>query len=83
MKKASIPVPHILAIVLAILVLGLLAYFLIQSYRSGGGQLSYSECYAKFLSYCATHKGDASNFKDTYEECQNYDFGECPSTSSQ
>lgn len=81
MKKAAVPVNYIVAIALAVLALSLLAYFLIQSFKGGGKQLSYNECYAMFVSYCATH-GTSEGFNEEHKECAQYTFGDCPSITS-
>ncbi|MCD6371548.1 MAG: hypothetical protein J7L39_02410 [Candidatus Aenigmarchaeota archaeon] len=51
-KKASLPIPHIVAIILGLVVIGLIGYLLFQHFTEGERELTFGECYAKFSKFC-------------------------------
>ena len=73
MRKASLPVPHLVAIIFAILIIALLAYFLIRHFSEGETEMSYYECYAKFVQMCVSKKITKSKFLQLVKQCQQYE----------
>jgi len=61
MSKGTLPVPHIIAIVLGIIVLALLGYWFFTTGGTFSGTASEAECRGKFLQYCISWS--AVNFK--------------------
>lgn len=56
MKKGSVPVPYIIALLLGIAVIAILAYWFFFSGGKFGGAVSEAACRAKLLKYCTEWK---------------------------
>jgi len=77
MQKGTIPVPHIIAIVLGIVILALMGYFFFQQTGSLGRESSKQDCLLAVTQYCSFY--DPNKFwdtkhgnKPTRENCADY-----------
>ncbi len=77
MSKGTLPVPHIIAIVLGIAILGLMGYLFFQQTGSLGRESSRQDCLLAVAQYCSFY--DPNKFwdakygnKPTRENCADY-----------
>ena len=80
MNKGELPVPHIIAIILGMLVMALVGFFLFQQSGQLGEQVSKQECLKAVTEYCSFYNKDKSwNFKSitkpTKTNCDDYQTG--------
>lgn len=60
-KKAAIPVPYIIALIIGVIVVAVLAYWFISSGGKGAAIGKEAECLARKTEYCATQSIDAES----------------------
>lgn len=54
MRKAAMPVPYIIALILGVIVVVVLAYWFVTSGGKGGNIAKEAECTARKVEFCAT-----------------------------
>ena len=78
MSKAELPVSHIIAIILGVIVLGLLGYFLYTNFIKAGSTVTEETCRSKFTQFCSLWSvtgykqlpiGYKNGFYETTPEC--------------
>jgi hypothetical protein len=67
--KGEMPVPLIVALILAVIVIGLLGYWLITSLGKTGGTATNEMCRAKLMAACVGKGSDTSIDPYKYNEC--------------
>ena len=68
--KGAMPVPYIVALILAVIVIGLLGYWLIVNLGLFGTKSSEELCRAKLMGTCAGKSDDTSIDPYKYNECK-------------
>ncbi len=58
MRKAAMPVPYIIALIIGVIVVAVLAYWFVTSGGKGTSIGTEAECTARKLEYCATQTED-------------------------
>jgi hypothetical protein len=61
MNKGAVPIPYIIALVLAIIVIALVVYWLFFSSGDFGDIISEKGCEAKKMAYCSEYKTSSSS----------------------
>lgn len=72
--KGEMPVPLIVALILAVIIIGLLAYWLITTLGKTGSTASEEMCRAKLMGACVGKASDYSIDPYTYNECKGTDL---------
>lgn len=57
-RKAAMPVPYIIALILGVVVVAVLAYWFVSSGSKGGGVGKEAECRARMLEWCTLKTPD-------------------------
>lgn len=71
--KGEIPVAYIVAIILAVIVIGLIGYWLIVNVGIFGGASSEKVCQATLMEKCVGKPGDTAIDQYKYNECKGTD----------
>ncbi len=61
MRKAAMPVPYIIALIIGVIVVAVLAYWFVSSGGKGSTVGKEAECTARKVEYCATQTLDAKS----------------------
>lgn len=59
MKKAAMPVPYIIALIIGVVVVAVLAYWFVSSGGKGAAIGTEAECNARKVEFCATQTPDS------------------------
>jgi len=62
-KKGALPVPYIVALIIAILVIAVLVYWFFVLSGQGGNEATFRLCQGKMFTYCSQWSG--CNYQDT------------------
>ncbi len=68
MKKAALPIPHIIALIMGVIVVAVLAYWFINSGGKGSDIGTEAECTARKAEYCATPTQSLKEWNEAYRE---------------
>lgn len=68
--KGAMPVPYIVALIIAAIVIGLLGYWLIVTLGVGGSEAAEKMCQAKLAGACVLKADDFEIDPYEYDECQ-------------
>lgn len=52
-RKGAIPIPYIIALIFAVIILGVIGYWFFVASGQGGGKMSEAICKAKAYEYCS------------------------------
>lgn len=80
MSKGELPIPHMIAIALGVLVIVLVGFFLFQQSGQLGEQVSKQDCLRAVTEYCSFYSADKSwdkkyGTKPTQQNCVDYQVG--------
>ena len=80
MKKGAMPVPYIVAIILAVIIIGLLGYWLIVELNIFNIYSSEELCRAKIMGACANKPSDYNIDPYKYNQCKGTELAKVVST---
>jgi len=73
-KKGALPVPYIVAMILAVVVIAIVVYWLFFAYGEGGNAITDATCVAKKMKYCNEWRlnswGDLPGGKEFSASCE-------------